>query len=59
MEGALKKGAGLLVIVFVIFWIFQDPNGAAGATKDSVAAIWDLLVQLFTAVIRFINAVVS
>jgi hypothetical protein len=57
MEGALKKGVGLLVIVFAIFWIFQDPSGAAGATKESVSAIWDLLVRLFEALIRFIDAI--
>jgi hypothetical protein len=57
MEGVLKKGVGLLLIVFVIFWIFQDPAGAAGATKQSVAAIWDLLVKLFESIIRFIGAI--
>ena len=57
MDGVLKKGAGLLVIVFVIFWVFQDPGGAAAATKASVAAIGDLVVRLFEALISFITAI--
>ena len=27
MDGALKKGVVLLVILFLGFWLVQDPNG--------------------------------
>ena len=29
MDGALKKGVGLLLILFLGFWLVQDPNGLA------------------------------
>jgi hypothetical protein len=59
MDGALKKGVVLLVILFLGFWLVQDPNGFAQSAKDTVATLWDLLVQLFDAVISFIKSVSS
>lgn len=56
MDGALKKGGVLLVVVFIGYFLFTDPSGLATTTGDAASAIWDLLVQLFDAIIRFLNA---
>ena len=34
MEATLKKGVGLLLLVFIGYYLVTDPNGAAGAAKD-------------------------
>ena len=47
MDGALKKGVVLLVVLFLGFWLVQDPNGFAGSAKGAGTALWDLLVKLF------------
>ena len=59
MTGVMKKGLGLLVLVFVVFYMFTDPNGLASVAKQAGAQGWDLLVQLFGAAIRFLNAMLS
>jgi hypothetical protein len=58
METAMnaKKLVLVVVIVFVGFWMFTDPNGLAEAARSGGAKIWDLTVQLFQAVISFIDA---
>ena len=56
MDAVLKKGVVLLVVVFVGYYLFTDPNGAAGSAKDTSSAIWSGLVTLFSAIIRFLNA---
>lgn len=45
-----------VVVVFVGFWMFTDPNGLAQAARDGAGQVWDLAVQLFSAVIEFIGA---
>jgi hypothetical protein len=52
----LKKGVGLLVILFLGFWLVQDPNGFATSAKSTGASIWDLLAKLFDASISFIKS---
>jgi hypothetical protein len=59
MAGALKKGMVLLVVVFVGYYMFSDPNGLAQTTKDGGAALWRALTSLFGALIDFINAIKS
>ena len=56
MDGALKKGVGLLVIVFLGFWLVQDPSGFADSAKETGSTIWDMLVTLFDSVISFIKS---
>ena len=56
MEATLKKGVGLLLLIFVGYYLFTDPNGAAGAAKDLFGAVWDGLQTLFAAMIDFLNA---
>ena len=59
MDGALKKGVGLLVILFLGFWLVQDPNGFAASAKQTGTAIWDLLIQLFEGIISFFKSISS
>ena len=59
MTGVMKKGLGLLVVVFVLFYMFTDPNGLALVAKEGGTRGWDMLTQLFHALIRFLNAVLS
>ena len=37
MDGVLKKGVVLLVILFLGFWLVQDPNGFAQSAKTRSA----------------------
>lgn len=57
MDGALKKGVGLLVILFLGFWLVQDPNGFADSAKGATTGLWDLLVKLFDGVISFFKSI--
>ena len=59
MAGALKKVLPLLLIVFIGYYMVNDPNGLAQNAKDGAAALWDGLTNLFGAIIDFINAATS
>ncbi|WP_027863229.1 hypothetical protein [Marmoricola sp. URHB0036] len=59
MTGALKKTVVLLVILFLGFWLVQDPNGFAASAKQTGTAIWDLLIQLFEGIISFFKSISS
>ena len=56
MDGVLKKGVGLLVILFLGFWLVQDPSGFADSAKSTVSTIWDLLTQIFDSSISFLKS---
>jgi hypothetical protein len=56
MEATLKKGVGLLLLVFIGYYLVTDPNGAASAAKDVFGSVWDGLRNLFAAMINFLNA---
>jgi hypothetical protein len=51
-----KKAMLAIVIVFLGFWMFTDPNGLAEAAKGAGDQTWQLATQLFTAVIDFFGA---
>ena len=59
MAGSMKKVVGLLLVVFLLFYMFTDPGGLATLAKDGGASLWDLMQQLFAAIIRFLNAMTS
>jgi len=56
MSGTLKKGVVLLVVLFIGFYMFTDPHGLAVFAKEGSAKGWDLLTNLFKALINFFNA---
>ena len=49
----------LLVILFLGFWLVQDPGGFANSAKETGTAIWELLVKLFDGVISFFKSISS
>ncbi len=51
-----KKAVFGLLVVFLGFWMFTDPNGLAEAAQGAGSGAWDLLVKVFDAVIAFIAA---
>jgi hypothetical protein len=57
MDGALKKGVGLLLILFLGFWLVQDPNGLANSAQEAVSAIWNLLSTLFNSLREFFMSI--
>jgi hypothetical protein len=59
MTGVLKKGMVALVVVFIGFYMFTDPNGLAQTSKDGAGALWDALTTLFGALIDFLDAIKS
>lgn len=59
MTGVLKKGMVVLVVVFVGFYMFTDPNGLAQVAQDGSGALWEALTELFAALIDFIDAITA
>ena len=59
MDGALKKGVGLLVLLFLGFWLVQDPNGLANSAQNAGSTIWDVLSTLFTSLREFFQSIMS
>lgn len=50
-----KKVILAVLVVFLGFWLFTDPQGLAVSSKGAVGAGWDGLTQVFTKVIDFIG----
>ena len=59
MDGALKKGAGLLVILFIGFWLVQDPNGLANSLQNAGSTVWDVLSTLFSSLREFFSSMID
>lgn len=59
MDAVLKKGVTLLVVVFVCWYVFTNPGGAATSARDISAVIWTALQSLFTAITSFLDALFS
>lgn len=51
-----KKALLAVVVVFLGFWMFTDPQGLADAAKGTGGQAWHLATQLFRAVIDFFGA---
>ncbi|MGH3413344.1 MAG: hypothetical protein ACRDPH_09725 [Marmoricola sp.] len=56
MTGAVRKGVVLIVVIFLLFYLFTDPNGLAAFARDGSSALWHGLRQLFSALISFLDA---
>jgi hypothetical protein len=59
MTGVVRKGLVLLVVVFIGFYMFNDPNGLADVVKRGGGNLWEGLKNLFAAMIDFLNAITS
>jgi hypothetical protein len=59
MTGVLKKGIGLVVVLFVVWFLFTNPSGLAALSKEIGTWIWDMLVQLFQALTQFLTTIFS
>jgi hypothetical protein len=59
MTGVLKKGVLALVVVFIGFYMFTDPNGLAQTSKEGAGALWEALTSLFGALIDVLDAIKS
>jgi hypothetical protein len=51
-----KKLLLVLGVVFLGFWMFNDPRGLADAAGTTAETAWGMASQLFRAVIRFVGA---
>ncbi len=51
-----KKVFVVLLVVFLGFWMFTDPDGLAEAAASGASQSWNLAQQLFTAIIAFVGA---
>ena len=45
-----KKLFGVVIVVFLGFWMFTDPNGLATTAKDAGSHGWHLATEAFTGV---------
>lgn len=52
----MKKAIIALVVVFLGFWMFTDPNGLADSAQSAGGQTWEWTQQLFGAVIDFFGA---
>lgn len=57
MTGVLKKGVGIVVVLFLLWFLFTDPSGAGSVVRDIGTSTWDLLMRLFDALSRFLSTV--
>lgn len=50
-----KKLVGVVLVVFVGFWMFTDPDGLAETAKSAGSSGWDLTTEAFGGVIDFVG----
>ncbi len=55
MSAVVKKGVPLLLIIFIGYYLFTDPRGLADAATSLFSTGWQLLTNLFNALINFAN----
>ena len=51
----VKKALLVLVVVFLGFWMFQDPHGFSVVAKSLGSGSWEVLTTLFTGLIQVIH----
>ena len=50
-----KKLIAVVVVVFLGFWMLNDPAGLADTAKSAGGEGWSVTEQLFTGVIDFVD----
>ena len=50
-----KKVVLVLVVLFLGFWMFQDPKGFADVATSVGSGSWDALTVVFRGLIRFLG----
>jgi hypothetical protein len=50
-----KKLIGILLVLFLGFWMFQDPHGFAQTATTLGEGTWTALTSVFSGLIRFID----
>jgi hypothetical protein len=53
---AMKKAVPFLIVLFIGYYVLQDPSGAAAQAGDAAGGLWGLTTQLFDALIDFFDA---
>ncbi len=48
-----KKVVLTLLVLFLGFWMFQDPHGFAVSARELLSGTWDALTVVFRGLIRF------
>jgi hypothetical protein len=48
-----KKVLLTLLVLFLGFWMFQDPHGFANATRSAGSGTWEAMTTVFRGLIRF------
>lgn len=51
----VKKLIAIILVVFVVFWLFQDPQGLADLSSDAFWWVVDAGEQTFQAMLEFIR----
>ena len=51
----MKKAIIAILVVFIGFWMFQDPHGLAVTTQDVAGQLVTWTGDLFSAVINFVG----
>ncbi|GAB3991477.1 hypothetical protein [Nocardioides marmoraquaticus] len=59
MTAVVKKGVGLVIVLFLLWFLVTSPGQFGALVRDLGTSIWDLLVQLFNALSRFLSTVTS
>ena len=52
----MKKAVPFLIVLFIGYYVLQDPSGAAGQAGAALGGLWGLTTQLFDALIDFFDA---
>lgn len=55
----MKKLVLLLLVLFLGFYLFTQPDGLAEAVAEGLRELWQLLTRLFEALIEFLNALTA
>lgn len=50
-----KKVVLVLLVLFLGFWMFQDPKGFAATAASIGSGSWDALTVVFRGLIRFLR----